>query len=120
VNNAGVGATQPLVDSDVESLDRMIQLNVTALTASRMPWRQPSWRVAQGAIINIASIVAVAPELLNGTYGGTKAFVLALSQSLHHELGSKGVQVQPCCRAPRAPTSGTSPACRSATCPPRS
>jgi len=36
----------------------------------------------------------VAPELLNGTYGASKAFVLALTQSLHHELGGKGVKVQ--------------------------
>jgi short-subunit dehydrogenase len=31
---------------------------------------------------------------LNGVYGGTKAFVLALSRSLHHELADKGVRVQ--------------------------
>jgi hypothetical protein len=38
--------------------------------------------------------VAVAPEVLNGVYGGTKAFVLAFSQSLHHELASNGITVQ--------------------------
>ena len=32
--------------------------------------------------------------MLNGTYAGTKAFVLTLSQSLNHELGPKGVQIQ--------------------------
>jgi uncharacterized protein len=47
-----------------------------------------------GTIINIASIVAVAPEILNGVYGASKAFVLTLSQSLKHELGEKGVRVQ--------------------------
>jgi short-subunit dehydrogenase len=47
-----------------------------------------------GAIVNIASVVAVAPERLNGVYGGTKAFVLGLSQSLRHELAGTGVQVQ--------------------------
>jgi hypothetical protein len=52
--------------------------------------------VARGAgtIINISSIVAISPETLNGVYGGSKAFVLALSQSLQHELASKGVRVQ--------------------------
>jgi short-subunit dehydrogenase len=47
-----------------------------------------------GAIINIASVVAIAPELLNGVYGGTKAFVLGFSQSLRHELANTGVKVQ--------------------------
>ena len=94
VNNAGAGATQPLVDSDVESLDRMIQLNVTAPTRLTRAVA-PSFVARRNvAIINIASIVALAPERLNGVYGGTKAFVLALSQSLHHELAPVGVQVQ--------------------------
>ena len=47
-----------------------------------------------GTIVNIASIVAIAPEVLNGVYGGSKAFVLAFSQSLQHELADKGVRVQ--------------------------
>jgi hypothetical protein len=47
-----------------------------------------------GTIVNIASIVAIAPESLNGVYGGSKAFVLAFSQSLQHELAQRGVCVQ--------------------------
>jgi uncharacterized protein len=38
--------------------------------------------------------VAIAPERLNGVYGASKAFVLALTQSLQHELAEKGVRVQ--------------------------
>lgn len=94
VNNAGVGATSPLVDSDADRLEDMIQLNVTALTRLTRAVAPGMVRRGKGAVINIASIVALAPELLNGTYGGSKAFVLAFTQSLNHELGSKGVQVQ--------------------------
>ena len=94
VNNAGVGATAPLLQSDVDSMDAMIALNVGALT--RLTYAAAPAFVARGrgTIVNIASIVAVAPELLNGVYGASKAFVLALTQSLHHELGDKGVRVQ--------------------------
>jgi uncharacterized protein len=94
VNNAGVGAAAPLVDSDVDKMEAMIKLNVVALT--RLTYAVAPGFVARGGgnIINIASIVAVAPEILNGVYGGTKAFVLAFTQSLHHELASKGVKVQ--------------------------
>src|SRR5438552_10435208 len=94
VNNAGVGATRPLVDSDVESLDRMIQLNVTAATRLARAAAPAFVARGTGAIVNIASIAALAPEVLNGTYAGTTAFVLTLSQSLNHELGPKGVQIQ--------------------------
>ena len=38
--------------------------------------------------------MALSPEVLNGSYSGTKAYVVNFSQSLHHELASKGVQVQ--------------------------
>ena len=47
-----------------------------------------------GTIVNISSIVAIAPEVLNGVYGGSKAFVLAFSHSLVHELADKGIRVQ--------------------------
>jgi hypothetical protein len=94
VNNAGVGATAPLLDSDIDEMDRLIGLNVTALT--RLTYAAAPGFVARGkgAFINIASVVAIAPELLNGIYGASKAFVLGLSHSLRHELASQGVQVQ--------------------------
>ncbi len=94
VNNAGIGATAPLLHADVEQMEAMIRLNVGALT--RLTYAAVPGFVARGrgTIINIASIVAISPETLNGVYGGTKAFVLALSQSLQHEVGDKGVRVQ--------------------------
>jgi len=94
VNNAGVGATNPLLASDVDKMDEMIRLNVSALT--RLTYAVVPGFVARGSgtIVNIASIVAIAPEVLNGVYGGTKAFVLAFSQSLAHELAGKGIRVQ--------------------------
>jgi|SRR5450830_39738 len=94
VNNAGIGTHAPLLSSDVDKMTQLIDLNVTALT--RLTYAAVPGFVARGAgrIINIASIVAIAPEILNGVYGGSKAFVYAFSQSLHHELASQGVRVQ--------------------------
>ena len=94
VNNAGLGAVAPLVESDVDKMDEMIQLDVVALM--RLTYAAVPGFVARGhgTVINIASVVAVAPELLNGVYGAAKAFVLAFSQSLRHELTAKGVRVQ--------------------------
>ncbi len=94
VNNAGVGATVPLLQSDPGKMDAMITLNVVALTRLAAAVAPEFVERGAGTIINISSIVAISPELLNGVYGGTKAFVLAFSQSLHHELADKGVRVQ--------------------------
>jgi short-subunit dehydrogenase len=94
INNAGLGGTQPLVEADVEQMTAMIALNVTALT--RLTYAVVPQFIARGAgtIVNIASIVAINPEALNGVYGGTKAYVVAFSQNLQHELAGTGVQVQ--------------------------
>jgi short-subunit dehydrogenase len=94
VNNAGVAAITPLLDSDVDAMDDMITLNVRALT--RLTYAVAPGLVARGGgtIINIASVVGVAPETLNGVYGASKAYVLALSQSLHKELPAQGVRIQ--------------------------
>ena len=94
VNNAGVGATQPLLESNVDAMEAMIDLNVTALM--RLAYAAAPTFVARGGgtIVNIASAVGIVPELLNGVYGASKSFVIALSQSLHHELAGRGVRIQ--------------------------
>jgi short-subunit dehydrogenase len=94
VNNAGVAATASLLNSDVAAMSRMIALNVEALTRLTYAVAPAFVKRGAGVIINIASIVAVTPELLNGVYGGTKAFVLGFSQSLRRELANTGVKVQ--------------------------
>lgn len=94
VNNAGLGETATMLESDPERLESMILLNVVALTRLTRAAVPGFVARGRGTVINIASIVAVAPERLNGTYSGSKAFVLNLSQSLHNELSTQGVQVQ--------------------------
>ena len=94
VNNAGVAAVTPFLETDVDEIEEMIRLNVRALT--RLTFAAVPRSVARGGgtIVNIASVVGIAPELLNGVYGGTKAFVIALSLSLHEELADRNVRVQ--------------------------
>ncbi|CCD95117.1 putative oxidoreductase protein [Bradyrhizobium sp. ORS 375] len=94
VNNAGFGSAAPLAQADVDEMEKMVAINVTA--PLRLTYAAVPQFVArkQGTIINIASIVAIGPEVLNGVYGGTKSFVLAFSQSLRKELAGTGVRVQ--------------------------
>ena len=94
VNNAGVGSVAPLLKADVDKMDAMIALNITALT--RLSYAAAPAFAARGAgtLINISSVVGISPETLNGVYGATKAYVLALSHSLQHELADKGLRIQ--------------------------
>ena len=94
VNNAGIGAVTPLLTSDVDKMEEMIALNVTALTRLTYAAAPAFVGRGSGSIINIASIVGISPEILNGVYGATKAYVVALSHSLQHELADKGIRIQ--------------------------
>ena len=94
VNNAGFGSTVSLLEADPDVMAQMIELNVGAVTRLAQAAARAFAARQSGTIINMASIAAVAPRILNGVYSGTKAFVLALSQSLHQELAGKGVRVQ--------------------------
>lgn len=94
INNAGVGAPTGLLDAHVDRLEAMIDLNVTSLVRLTYAVLPGFLERGGGAIINIASVLGIVPELLNGVYGGTKAFVIAFSRSLHKEFGEKNIRVQ--------------------------
>jgi len=93
VNNAGVATGVGILDGDPDAFDRLIQLNVVAPTRLAAV-AAPGLAARGGAIINIASVLALAPEMFSGVYSGTKAFILNFSQSLANELEPKGVRVQ--------------------------
>lgn len=94
VNNAGVATLGPLVGSDIDGVDSMLQLNVVAFTrlaAAALAGFVPR---GKGILVNIGSVVALAPETFNASYSASKAYVLSLSQTLQAEAGPSGVQVQ--------------------------
>lgn len=94
VNNAGVAADGLLANADMDQLERLIQLNITAVTRLASAAAAGFAKAGRGAIINIASVVALFPERFNATYSASKAYVLSLTQSLNAELQGTGVQVQ--------------------------
>lgn len=94
VNNAGLALTGTLATSPEAEVQRLIALNVTAPTLLAQAAAKRFSAAGHGAIINIASVLALAPEMFDGTYSATKAFILTLSQGLAQELGASGVRVQ--------------------------
>src|SRR6202012_2645440 len=94
VNNAGVGSVASILQADVDKMEAMIDLNVTALT--RLTYAVVPAFVARGAgtIINISSVVGIAVEALNGVYSASKSYVLSFGHSLQKDLADKGVRVQ--------------------------
>lgn len=94
VNNAGVAMNGQLVSADLDQAEAMIQLNVVTLTRLAAAAAANFFAAGRGSIINLGSVVALAPEMFNAVYSATKAYVLSLTQTLAGELRETGVQLQ--------------------------
>lgn len=94
VNNAGAGLGGTFVDQSASDLSQLIALNVTAVARLSSAVAPRFVAAGAGAIVNVSSVVGLAPEFGMSVYGGTKAFVTFLSQGLSLELGPKGIYVQ--------------------------
>jgi uncharacterized protein len=94
VNNAGIGSVASILQAEVDKMEAMIDLNITALT--RLTYAVAPAFVARGAgtIVNISSVVGIAVEGLNGVYSASKSYVLSFGHSLQKDLTEKGVRVQ--------------------------
>lgn len=94
INNAGTSIPGDFLNQSSADITRLITLNVTAVTRLANAIAPRLTRAGAGAIVNIASVVGLGPEMGLTVYGATKAFVLFLSQGLDVELSAKGVYVQ--------------------------
>ncbi|MCZ7497343.1 SDR family oxidoreductase [Agrobacterium tumefaciens] len=94
VNNAGFSLPGGFLQQSPGDVARLIALNATAVARLTSAVAPRFADAGSGAIVNISSVVGLAPEFGMSVYGATKAFVTYLSQGLSLELGPKGVYVQ--------------------------
>jgi short-subunit dehydrogenase len=94
LNNAGIGGNGPLAVADTDGVEKIVTLNVLAVARLASVAAQVFGARKNGAIVNVGSVLGLAPEMFPGVYPATKSFILTLSQSLHNELGKSGVRVQ--------------------------
>jgi short-subunit dehydrogenase len=97
VNNAGYGIEGIFISLPVQEHLDMVSVHINATlrfihaALPRMLARK------NGVIINVASMAAFLPAPINGIYGGSKAFLTILTESLHLEVRRSGVRVQALC-----------------------
>ena len=94
INNAGIAQSGGIGQQTADSIERLIALNTTAPTRLAAAVAPRLAQAGAGAIVNLGSVVGLAPEFGMSVYGATKAYMLFLSQGLNVELGPKGVYVQ--------------------------
>lgn len=94
VNNAGWGCKKPLIETDMESYDRSIDLNMTATYfMTQLAAKQMIAQGTGGRIINISSTGALSGERNSSIYAATKAAIIAFSRAAALELGEHGINV---------------------------
>ena len=94
LNNAGLGGNGPLAAADPDGIEKIVQLNVLAVARLAAAAAHAFAARKSGTILNVGSVLGLAPELFPGVYPATKAFVLTLTQGLQAELGQSGVRIQ--------------------------
>ncbi|GAB3257520.1 SDR family NAD(P)-dependent oxidoreductase [Chitinimonas naiadis] len=94
LNNAGMSVGGSFIGGNVDQFDAMLQLNVVAVMRLASIAAAAFAARKRGTIINLASVLALAPELFDGVYSGTKAFVLNMTHALQRDLAPLGVRVQ--------------------------
>ena len=104
VNNAGFGHFDLFTDSPWEKEDRMIQLNIAALTHLTKLYLPGMISGDYGRILNVSSVASFIPGPYMSVYFATKAFVTSFSEALAAELQGTGVTVTNLC--PGATRSG--------------
>jgi short-subunit dehydrogenase len=94
VNNAGVSLSGGLLQNAAAELEKLIAVNITAPTLLAAAAGKAFVQRKAGSIINIASVLALAPEALDGVYSGSKAYLLNLTLKLALDVKDSGVRVQ--------------------------
>jgi short-subunit dehydrogenase len=93
INNAGTGGTIPFEESSLEYLERIIQLNITAVSLLTRLLVPELIKHPEGHILNVSSMAAFSPFPYKTIYPASKAFVTNFSKSLGQELKDSTIKV---------------------------
>jgi short-subunit dehydrogenase len=97
VNNAGFGTTKLFHREPFDIYEKMIAAHIVAHIKIIYAILPKMIEKGSGVLINVSSAGAFLPSPKTVTYSGTKAFLVAFTESLHMELEGTGVQVQVVC-----------------------
>jgi len=100
INNAGLGDYGSIATSDIERDDRILQVNIAALTFLTRQLVPPMLERKRGAILNVSSSAGFLPIPGMAVYAATKAYVNSFAEALRAELRASGISVTTLCPGP--------------------
>ena len=93
VNNAGITADGLLARMDLESWEKVLQVNLTGAFATTRAVSRGMMRRRWGRIISVSSVVGLMGNAGQANYAAAKAGLVGFSKSLARELASRNVTV---------------------------
>lgn len=93
INNAGMGLSGAFQANDIDKIEALIQLNVSAVTSLMRCFLPDFVKRGRGGILNVASLAGMVPMPYLSVYGASKTYVIALSEALSFEYREAGVQI---------------------------
>ncbi len=93
INNAGVGLGGAFAEQALDDVEKLLSLNVAALTRLTHQAIADMHERGHGHIINVASLGGYVPGPYQAAYYASKAYVLSLSEALAHELAGSGIRM---------------------------
>ncbi|MFD2201215.1 SDR family NAD(P)-dependent oxidoreductase [Shivajiella indica] len=99
INNAGIGGSVGFVEENFALFDKMILLNVRALTFITHGLIPILEKQEKSYILNVSSMIIHFEGPFKQVYGATKSYIYFFSKCLDYELVGKNIQVSILCPA---------------------
>jgi 3-oxoacyl-[acyl-carrier protein] reductase len=93
VHSAGLHCAKPLRMLDVDSVNQMMQVNVSAAIALAKGFRQKNVVNESGSIVLLSSVVGLVGQPGLSAYAASKGAIIALTKSLAVELAREKIRV---------------------------
>ena len=100
VNNSGFGHWGNFFETDIEKENRMLNLNINALTLMTKYFLPNMVKTKKGKIMNVASVAGFFPGPFMSVYYATKSYVISFSEAIREELKGSGITVTTLCPGP--------------------
>lgn len=93
VNSAGIGQSGPFAAASADEMKALLELNIVALSRLMRRFLPEMLVRGQGGVLNVASLGGLAPGPNQAVYYASKAYVIALTEAVAHEVRGQGVRI---------------------------
>jgi NAD(P)-dependent dehydrogenase (short-subunit alcohol dehydrogenase family) len=92
VNNAGIGAVGSVLETPIEELRRVLEVNLVGAYRVTQAFLPDLLGQGGGPVVNVASVVGMVGVKDRAAYAASKAALLGLTRSIHADFYAQGIR----------------------------